>query len=527
MFSAPNDKDDPPIASNQNPIIVPYVDVPAERLAAAVPYATTSSATRGLTPISLPGSSSVQSSAPSIGIATVTTEPTLAESKKTEKKAKKKKKEKAKKERTECRESIEAVLVSPSSTTKDKSGKKESNEQSNVSLVSQSYVITAPPPFLFPTGTTNLPEVFFPADSRNWKLSGKLRKGCKSVDVLFGQEISRHRESHIPVESSEIVVYVSAKKDSEGGALAMYVENNSLLNMAVARNHRSAILTRGSLQFKKPSFSITQCVVYFKAKESPNINISLFNLRGIHVDDSSNNTVIVAYEKQRQHDKIIRYAVYQTPDTSRFLLPLAKAVVAAYIGVPQWAIPISWSGNLPTLPAILQHEYNDWIGSDGGFSSSVYAASLAHHVKHKLSFESFKLGSEKISAAIMKQQEKSRRSFQAASFGPQTIDPFALAVALGSAHEGKVKQDVIAELVLAGLNALCFNLVFRKFKLVLARFDRSDRERLLYYRNSLGRTLLYNVTIREVDFEMTNLSGFGETIGNAWAMNGENETQTK
>ncbi|MGK3743505.1 MAG: hypothetical protein ACI90V_010363 [Bacillariaceae sp.] len=70
--------------------------------------------------------------------------------------------------------------------------------------------------------------------------------------------------------------------------------------------------------------------------------------------------------------------------------------------------------------------------------------------------------------------------------------------------------------VLAGLNALTFNLVFRKLK--LTDIDIQNNYAL---RNALSRTLLYNVTLREVDFNSSNLTGLGESIGNAWAMNGK------
>eukprot|EP00531_Pseudo-nitzschia_arenysensis_P009088 CAMPEP_0116146926 /NCGR_PEP_ID=MMETSP0329-20121206/17445_1 /TAXON_ID=697910 /ORGANISM="Pseudo-nitzschia arenysensis, Strain B593" /LENGTH=1715 /DNA_ID=CAMNT_0003642747 /DNA_START=204 /DNA_END=5348 /DNA_ORIENTATION=- len=513
MFNNKKGKDDPAIAFNQRPIPPPYVAAPAAAQGVRTQPYVNSPATRGLTPISLPGSRSHTSN---VGSAMSTTEPTTVESKKTEKK----KEKKVKKEKMERQQSIEAVLVSPSSAG-GKKNKKKKNKKSDVVIFPGTNAITTPPPFLFPSGTMTLPDVLFPEKSKNWKLSDKLSKGCRVVDHLDGPELTRHRELRIPVESSEIVVYVSAKKDGEGGILAMHMENNSLADMSISRNHRSAILTRGSLQLKKPSFSVSQCVVYFKGKESPNMNVSLFDLRGIHVDDSGSNAVVVAYEKQREHDSIIRYAVYQTPDTSRFILPLAKSVVAAYTGVPQWAIPISWSGDLPPLPTIPKYEYKAWMGKDGGYSSTLYAASLAYHVKEKLNYESFRLGTEKISAEIMKQQETRRPSFQAASFGPQKIKVLTLAVALGDGYQGSVKTGLVSALTLAGLNALSFNLVFRKLELARARFDRKDRERLLKYKNALGRALLYNVTLREVDFEMTNLCEFGETIGNAWALNAQ------
>jgi hypothetical protein len=68
----------------------------------------------------------------------------------------------------------------------------------------------------------------------------------------------------------------------------------------------------------------------------------------------------------------------------RCCFSLTTTVVAAYSDTPRWAIPITWSGNLPSLPVIPQHKYTAWMGVDGGFSSSIYAAALAYHVKNKI-----------------------------------------------------------------------------------------------------------------------------------------------
>jgi hypothetical protein len=513
--NAQSGEDDPPIAFNQTPIQAPYIAaaaaaVPSERL---VPYTSSATTVSGLTPVLLPGSRSVPNHAASASSATGRSEPTTVGSTNTEQKTKKKKK----KERPQ---SIEAVLVPES-----KSRAKQKGQNFSITLVSQANAITTPPAFLFPIGAMNLPDISLPGDSRkNWKLSGKLSNGCKVLNHLDGPETSRLHELFIPVESSEIVLYVSAKKENNGNVMAMHIENNTLSDMALTRNHRSAILTRGSLQFKKPSFSITACLVFLKEKVSPNINISLFDLRGIHVGDSSSNVVIVAYRKQQQHDETIRYVVYQTPNTGRFILPLAKSVVAAYTGVPQWAIPISWSGKLPPLPSIPQYEHKAWMGTDGGFSSSVYAATMAYHVKHKVSFENFKHGSGLITAHVQKQQLERRRSSVVV---PQSIAPLDLAVTLGALYKGSDRGGIVFELLLAALNALSFNLIFRKLELTKARFDQYDNETIRNFRNSLGRALLYNVTLREVNFESSNLSEFGETIGNAWAMNGKNQSMNR
>jgi hypothetical protein len=425
-------------------------------------------------------------------------------------------KKKEKKSKKEPQTSIEAILVSPPYTKNEMNPQmRHQNQNQNVLLLPETDAVAIPPPFLFPTGTMHLSDVVFPDDSKSWKLSGKLSKGCKMLDVSKAAATSRHRELKIPIEASDIVLYACAKKDNNGDDLAKNIDNNSLADLTITRTHRSAILTLGSLQFKKPSFSITSCVVFVREKESPNINVSLFDLRGIHVGDSSNNAVIVAFRKQQEQGETIRYVIYQTPEIGRLLLPLTKAVIAAYTGVPRWAIPITWSGNLPPLPTIPQHEYTAWMGSDGGFSSFVYAAVLGYHVRNKISFVQFEHGPDVISRAVMKQQP--RRSFPAVSSDPREIDLLKLRGTLATDKEIGCR----IEMVLAGLHALCFNLVFRKLK--LARVERLYPEYLRAFRTALGRTLLYNVTLREVDFELADLSGFGETIGNAWAMNGKNE----
>jgi hypothetical protein len=446
------------------------------------------------------------------------------------KKSKKKKKVR-KEEEKEPATSIDMILASPSSESPKKSKKKKkvrkeeekepatsidtilaspSSENPKVTLVSQNNVIKSPPAFLLPTGAMNLTDVEIPADSKNWKLSSKLSKGCKVLDPLKSPEISRNRELKIPVAAAETIVYVCTKKDANGDVLTKHIESNSLSDLTITRTHRSAILTKGSLQFKKASFSMVQCVVFLKEKEYPNINISLLDLRGICVDE---NTVIVAYRQQQQPQEkgdTIRYTIYQTVDTDRFILQLARAIIPAYICVPRWAIPLTWSGKLPHLDPISQPHYELLMGPDGGLSSHLYATELAYHARKKLYYENESRGFEGISKAIMKLQPSTRSS--ADSNRPKVIDIAELASVLAPKEAGL--QD---ELVLAGLNALSFNLVFRKLK--LAKIGARDPSHLSTIRNALGRTLLYNVTLREVDFESAHMSGFGETIGNAWAMN--------
>lgn len=516
--------DDLPIAYDVTPMLTPYVTPsPAPTAPIPSPYVTPIPAPTGINP---PGSHSGPDASANTRVAIDTS--------RGEKKKDKKKKKKKDRTKMEPQTSVEAVLVPPPSTKKKKHQKKQQDQNSNVVLLSERDIVPIPAPFLFPTGTMHLSDVVIP-ESTTWKLSKKLSKGCEKLVANNASETKRHRQLKIPVSAAETVVYVCAKKGNNFNVLAETIENNSLSNLSITRNHRSAILTRGTVQLKG-YWTIPTCFVFGKNRIAPNITISLFDLRGIHVGNSSNNAVIIAFrhnEKQagdttqeyEEQPETIRYAIYQTPEIGRFIVPLAQAVVAAYSSVPRWAIPITWSGNLPPLPATSQQEayYSERMGRDGGFSSAIYAAALAYHLKHKLNFaqKSFDGGQHGISSRLMKQQPRKR--FPARSSGPHLINPYEVALgvvsSLTTALIDDVKADLIAELVLAGLNALSFNLVFRKLK--LPKIDRRNLDLLCSYRNALGRALMYNVSLREVDFDLTVLTGFGETIGYAWAMNAQ------
>jgi len=424
---------------------------------------------------------------------------------------------------------VDGTPVLPPSAAKNvtkQGGEKDQNEDKI--LMSATNVVAVPPPFLIHTGAMHLSNVIVPDSAKHWKLFAKLSKRCKVVDKNRASETKRLRKLNIPIESLEVVVSIGAKKDKDGDVMAKSIEIDSLSTLNIVRSHRSLLLTRGSLQLKKPNFGFTNLFPCAE-KGSQNITISIFDLRGFHVS-SSNNVVIVAFEERCQgqrHDQnserlieaeMIRYALYQTPEVSRFFGPLTTAVVAAYTSIPRWAIPITWSGNLPRLPTIPQEKYTQWMGLDGGFSTSVYAAAVALHVKHKLDMGNLKDGEAVVSKVVLKQQPP--RSFPVTTTVPQVIDLMRLAKTLNT---GKV-DNTFFPLVLAGLNALSFNLVFRKLK--LSNIESGNKKRIPVslrniFRNTLARTLLYNVTLREVDFECLDFNGFGESLGNAWAMNAQ------
>ena len=68
--------------------------------------------------------------------------------------------------------------------------------------------------------------------------------------------------------------------------------------------------------------------------------------------------------------------------------------------------------------------------------------------------------------------------------------------------------------VIAFLNALPFNLVFRRFRMC----DLTDYPSVHFrnvVRDLLARVLLYNVSLREVDFSGSDLYGLGRMLGGA------------
>mmetsp|Transcript_44962 Transcript_44962/g.50846 ORF Transcript_44962/g.50846 Transcript_44962/m.50846 type:complete len:848 (-) Transcript_44962:3-2546(-) len=412
--------------------------------------------------------------------------------------------------------------------------------------------IPIPPPFLIPTGTMNLSNVTVP-NSKGWGLSSRNSKHCTIITKHTAVETKRLRELRIPIENSEIVVYIFAKKNHDD--MKKSIENDSLISLAVKRTHRSALLTRGSVQFNRLPFNM-KTLFFGKDTGKPNINVSIFDLRGFHVSHNHNVAIIAFQDRDqcevpcsyREQQNIIQYALYQTPDVERFLFPLTATVVAAYCGTPRWAIPITWSGNLPTLPAIPEHKYTAWMGVDGGFSSSVYAAALAYCVKNEIDINLYFNEERAITELVLDQQPsrswynptKSKelsqdqmtelKDWRESKDGqahilpkvltfPQVIDLMKLAKALEAGNLNNPfarSTHCILFICIAGLNALTFNLVFRKLKLT-----DTDIQSNPALRNALSRTLLYNVTLREVDFNSSNLTGLGESIGNALAMNAQ------
>ena len=80
-----------------------------------------------------------------------------------------------------------------------------------------------------------------------------------------------------------------------------------------------------------------------------------------------------------------RYSFFQTPRMSSVSSHLASALAAAYVSFPPWAIPIGISSAV-SLPSITKEQVSQWMGDNGGFSSSVYVFGVAYHVKSKLRF---------------------------------------------------------------------------------------------------------------------------------------------
>mmetsp|Transcript_33706 Transcript_33706/g.70870 ORF Transcript_33706/g.70870 Transcript_33706/m.70870 type:complete len:1720 (+) Transcript_33706:221-5380(+) len=447
------------------------------------------------------------------------------------------------------------------------------NNNNNNNATSATVV---PPPFLIPTGTNTLSKLIIPT-SKDWKpsSSSKLGKKCNVIpDNSNSSETKGLRKLFIPISSAETVAFLyAAKKDKSiqlknngtstiidpiEATMAKHVENNTLDDLKVKRTYRTAILTDGSLQFKKMKFNFSKTLLFDRDSWNvANVNVSLFDLRGVHVVPSTTSTegggdtgdspndniegvVLVAFllsnnNANNNSMETIRYAAYQTPKVSRFLLPLATALASAYTGRPSWSIPVNWTTGSGCsqlrFPPIARETYAQWMGNDGGFSAAVYAAAVAFCVKRKVSLGNVlkNEGREAVAKCVSKQQQTTTAQGKQQRFllntGPKEINLVKLALELSNANPNasnataKVQVGMMVDaLILAGLRALSFNLVLRKLK--LSGYGIGEKNRLLF-RSALGQALLYNVTLREVDFEYTVLTDLGEMIGVAWAMNAQ------
>ncbi|MGK3743507.1 MAG: hypothetical protein ACI8RD_003693 [Bacillariaceae sp.] len=133
--------------------------------------------------------------------------------------------------------------------------------------------VPIPPPFLIPTTCTmNLSNVNVP-NCKGWELSSRISKHCKIVTGNSAVETKRLRQLHIPIESSEIVVYVYAKKNDDDDDMKKSIEDDTLGNLAVTRTYRPALLTRGSVQLKRLPFTVKNLFFGNKDVGAPSINV--------------------------------------------------------------------------------------------------------------------------------------------------------------------------------------------------------------------------------------------------------------
>ncbi|KAL7552382.1 hypothetical protein ACHAWF_015624 [Thalassiosira exigua] len=410
--------------------------------------------------------------------------------------------------------------------------------------------VVVPPPFLIPTGARFYN--FSIPDSKVWQepSPSKLSKKCHVLNPT-DSETKQLRKLKVPIEAAEIVAYIYAKKGKVDIDLMESLVMENILGK-VKRTYRSAILTKGSVQLKKLPFGNMK-TLFSGDSGTPNINCSLYDLRGVYVCGSDDNVVVVAYREDLRSEgtesaaqEKMRFAIYQTPDVLRFMAPLANVLLAAYTARPVWSIPVSWAGNVPQLPAVSREVHDRWMGNDGGFSSAMHAAAIAFHVNWKKPLDKLSGGAGAISAAIMSQQPQERCFL--VSNGPMQIDVGALAkefsdntkIVLSQAEQRVVnemewrhrelreKSPKLSEkvavlymptaLILGALRALSFNLVFRK--VILSGLP-AEVTKLPSFRDALGELLLYNVSLREVDLSSSPLQGLGETIGMAVSMNAQ------
>jgi hypothetical protein len=355
-------------------------------------------------------------------------------------------------------------------------------------------------PYLIPE-TVDLSMLYAP-DS--WALSSKEAKGC----ILTGNKISktnkRLRKLDIPIIASESVLFLYLKELEEKGLAGIHYDLSTVGGKKVSRTIRSALLTPGTVQLKKKG-------LFPKDRSGVrSIKFGLLELRALHM--ASRDIVMVAFQADITRDT--KYAMYQTPEPARFLQPLVEATVAAYISIPNWAIPVTWSGALPVLPPISEALYTEWMGKDGGFSSAMYAAAISYHVHHKLPIGKLRGGRDSVHKRVEQQQPPRLLPPSRNNGNPQLLDLRRLIQDLATESD----DGMFLPLIHHGLSALAFNLVYRS--LALSNW-KIPPEATLQFQESLSKALLYNVTLREIDFSGTPLTGLGESMGKSLAMNAQ------
>ncbi len=133
-------------------------------------------------------------------------------------------------------------------------------------------------------------------------------------------------------------------------------------------------------------------------------------------------------------------------------------------------MPVSWTGSgLAHLTPIDRDRYAALMGDDDGLLAAVYAAALAFRVRRKIPMGTT-LASQGAVSACVAEQDRGHRFLTNA--GPKEIDLGTLAERLSNANE----KDMPEALVLSGLRALSFNLVFRRLKLAGRKIGEDEND---------------------------------------------------
>ena len=245
----------------------------------------------------------------------------------------------------------------------------------------------AVPPFIM-SAPVYMHNCGLPIDEWKSKTSKKQKK-CGAIEDT-SSDTKRLRGIGVEMTSAEVVQLICPKKD--GVDLGKFVKGNTLADFSIAKpQFRALLLTPGSMQIKQLKFG-TKNLLPFVNKGPSNLTAPLYELRGLHV---GGDIMIIAYreadDEQIQPNQWmvvakepIKYTICSTPRLdSSVMRPLALALAAAYASFPPWSIPVSISGT-SEMPVIDKDQFTQWMGSDGGFSSSVYAFLVGCHVKQKL-----------------------------------------------------------------------------------------------------------------------------------------------
>eukprot|EP00968_Pinguiococcus_pyrenoidosus_P016941 scaffold1651_cov317-Pinguiococcus_pyrenoidosus.AAC.6 len=193
--------------------------------------------------------------------------------------------------------------------------------------------------------------------SRGLELSEKERKRCAALptDALNLALFGLHRDR---IVGAEVVVRLALASPNDA-------EPMRLLSNGVASN--------GSVFFELDSRGGSGgCCGGGSVADAHDVSLSIFDLREICVDPEACTVELKAVRDGAGDDAMLD-CKYQTPDTTRFLKHVATAALRAYVGTPPATVPLAWSLNGATVPAVEADIYHAAFGSDGGFTTGEFS----------------------------------------------------------------------------------------------------------------------------------------------------------